>query len=222
MRVTTVAKARQDAGTCGKCGATLGAGSAYRWWKSRFGPKRVRCMARTCDPKPSELVTNEVTSAALGIAETTEDAIGGAESVGEVNDAMEEAASNIQSDVIEACEEKMSNIESGFGHTDIPAYAEIEERKDEYESWMSAVEGWQGDDIDLTVVVKDAEGVEWSVDYAPGDNCFSEEDALAAVVEAEVPEASREAAVAQLREAFADALEEARSGARDALGECPA
>lgn len=76
MHVTTVNKCQKSPGTCGKCGCKIKVGDPYRWWKFRYGGKRVRCMETKCNPRGSELISNPFQSALAKITEDIEDGIG--------------------------------------------------------------------------------------------------------------------------------------------------
>lgn len=59
-KVTTVAAAAKDQGTCGKCGTKIKKGDPYRWWKFRYSPsKNKRCMAAACTPTSNDLTQSE-------------------------------------------------------------------------------------------------------------------------------------------------------------------
>lgn len=57
-RVNYVRAARRDQGSCDNCSTPLLKGQAYRWWKFRYGGKRKRCMATSCNPMPWDLTNS--------------------------------------------------------------------------------------------------------------------------------------------------------------------
>lgn len=95
MKVTTVKSARKAIGKCGKCGCELPKGSAYRWWKFRYGGKRIRCTKPGCAPKGSELVNSPYISGCMAAQESMEEALGSATCVADVQSALESAAEEI-------------------------------------------------------------------------------------------------------------------------------
>lgn len=76
MRIHIVRKSRKDQGRCSKCGTPLPVGSAYRWIKFRYGPKRVRCMRNDCRFRGSDLTTSDKMSDLYSAQEQAEDALG--------------------------------------------------------------------------------------------------------------------------------------------------
>jgi hypothetical protein len=136
-RITTVKKARKDQGECGRCHTPLPAGSAYRWWKFRYGGTHKRCMANACYPKRSELTQNEVEAMAWDIQDTT---VGPVIDFEEFEELVDDFAEQID-ELVDLIREKMDNIEAGFGHTSVPAYEELEERAYEAEDWADNVRG---------------------------------------------------------------------------------
>jgi hypothetical protein len=92
--VQTVQKARTAQGECGKCGAKIEAGTAYRWFAPFRRPKQVRCMSAACAFKRSETCNSKLSEvyAAHEDAESSVDGWDGkdlAELVGAVQDAGE-------------------------------------------------------------------------------------------------------------------------------------
>jgi len=147
MRVNRVKKSRKEQGTCGKCGVTLPAGGAYIWWKFRYGGKRKRCTKPECYPKRSDLTQNEVLTALYDLQDDIDDRIAKSGSVEDLGEIRDDAGEQIQ-EIIDVIQEKLDNIEEGFGHTSAPIYEELDSRRDEYESWMSEIEGVEFDEYD--------------------------------------------------------------------------
>lgn len=138
-RVTTVASARKDQGTCELCEKPILAGSPYQWTKSRFGPKRVRHdSCRTW--RPSELTGSAALSIAYAAQEAAEDALG--EWDREDADAARSILENLAEGLREAAEEwrtSASNIEDGFGHATYQS-DELNEKADALDSAADEVE----------------------------------------------------------------------------------
>jgi len=139
-RVNTVKSARKPQGKCSRCDAELEVGSPYIWWQFRFGPKYKRCTEPTCRPRRSELTRSEILSAAYSVEETYADDISKATCVGDLEDIQQNAASDVEA-IVELIQDKLDNIESGCGHTDLPVYEELDERRGMYEEWQQEIEG---------------------------------------------------------------------------------
>lgn len=143
MRVTTVQAARKPQGTCGRCGITIDKGDSYRWWKFRYGGRRIRCTKPTCAPKRSELTQNEVLGTAWDLADSDLPVMG------EPDDFDEQVADAVNTigEILDMIQEKMDNIEQGFGHTSVPAYEELEYQQSDIEDWQQTVEALASDDF---------------------------------------------------------------------------
>lgn len=117
----------------GGCGRTIEKGEQYRFWAPRYGARQTRCM--TCPPPSRSALTNsEILSTAWDIADGSIEA----EDQSDLESQRDELAERV-GEIVEMIEEKMGNIESGFGHTDLPIYSELEERRDGYEQWQEAI-----------------------------------------------------------------------------------
>lgn len=161
--VTTVKAARKDQGTCGRCGDPIPVGAPYVHWSFRFGGKYKRCAKPSCAPRASELTQNETRSAAYAL---TEEEIA-FDNYDDFEEAVQDYAQRILDEVLETIQEKMDNIESGFGHTDLDAYYNLEEQYGEVEQWAENVER-----------VTDQQ------DWLDGDGEFMAEEAREALIEA--------------------------------------
>ena len=146
--VKLVKRARKAQGKCGKCNEVLSIGSPYRWWKFRYGGRYVRCTKSECFPRPSELTQSEFRSAAYSIQENNEDAVTSADDVDALESLRDDIASQIEEEVVSSLQDKLDEIESGFGHTEIPIYGEMEERKEAFEGWQQEVEGVDFEEFD--------------------------------------------------------------------------
>ena len=155
-RVTTVLKARKSPGECGKCGVEIKPGAAYRWWKFRYGGKRVRCMV--CPgPRASELTNNDKLSQCYAAGEALDDALRAFERDYDL-DALRGAAEDAGSEVRaagEAYRESADNIESGFGHETEQSqeFAQkadnLESKADEIESCISDLEAFDEEGVKI-------------------------------------------------------------------------
>lgn len=65
-------------------------------------------------------------------------------------EAMRDDAVERIEELVDLIDEKLSNIEDGMGHTDVPVYYDLEERRDMYDEWRDAVEA-----VDFTDCVDD-------------------------------------------------------------------
>lgn len=74
-RVTFVKKAQKAQGTCGKCDTKIAIGDSYRWWKFRYGGRRVRCAKPECAPKASDLTQSAFYSQLYSIQDALDAAI---------------------------------------------------------------------------------------------------------------------------------------------------
>lgn len=193
-RVTTVNKARKAQGSCGKCGAKIKKGDSYRWWKFRYGGRRVRCMKPECAPKASDLTQSAFYGTLYSIEESLSDAIAAFESGGEPDDLAGElrtAADDLRN-LGEECGSSLENMPEGLQQGDTGQM--LENRRDECESKADEMES----------AADELEGLELWDDSA----AFAESEGL-------TPEdsESEEAFQSRLEEAMEAANEETRSGA---------
>jgi len=138
MRINSVKKSRDDQGRCGKCSEALPAGSAYRWIKGRYGPRKVRCMKPECSFRPSEMTESKMADV-YGAQESVEDFMiewSPGAGVGDVQSACSDAAEAIRS----VAEEYREAAEAMGG-----AGSEMEDKASELESWSDDVENAAND-----------------------------------------------------------------------------
>jgi hypothetical protein len=170
---------------CGACGKDVEKGTRYRSWTPRYGPAHYR--HATCPSPPrSALTGSEILSTAWDIADQEVEVVDDAEAF---DDQVSEIAEAI-GDLVDLIQEKQDNLESGFGHTSIPAWEELDERRYEYEAWQQEVEGLNGDDFtdtDTDECAEDECGLSVD-DHDDADHDFKEpfdgESARDALVEA--------------------------------------
>lgn len=74
-RVTFVKKAQKAQGACGKCSTKIAVGDSYRWWKFRYGGKRIRCGKPECAPRASDLTQSAFYSQLYSIQDALDAAI---------------------------------------------------------------------------------------------------------------------------------------------------
>ena len=167
-RITNVQHA-QKATKCGRCGVTIAAkdraagvlGDPYRWAKPRAGKfargaKLVRCMATTCNFRPSEM-----TSSKMGTIYDAQEEFGltGEASVGDIRSALEEFA-GVVNEVAQEYRDSASNIEEGFGHTTSQS-EELESKADDLEGWAEEV-----GNVALEELESEYDGLEYCRDVA--------------------------------------------------------
>lgn len=119
MKLNHVIKAQKTT-KCGKCGKEIAKGDSYRWWKFRYGGRRVRCMDSACSPRPSEMINSPFLSTAASLAEGLEDAVASFESdldVDALQGAVEEAASGFR-ELGEEAQGSFDNMPEGLQQGD--------------------------------------------------------------------------------------------------------
>jgi hypothetical protein len=137
MRVTTVQKARKPQGECDKCREPIKAGDGYLWWKFRYGGTRRRCLKPECAPKPWDLTQNDTLAAAWMLSA---EEVPTFETADDFEEARDDLANRVRDEVLELIQEKMDNIEQGFGHTGTASYEEQEGMYGEVERWSDDIE----------------------------------------------------------------------------------
>ena len=146
-RVMIVKKAQKNQGECGKCGAKIKKGDGYKWWKFRYGGRRVRCLKPECSPKPSDLTQSEFYGTLYAIQESVETALDDFRNGGEPGDlasALNDAASELR-ELGEECQGKLDNMPEGLQQGDTGQLLEnraqeCEGKADELESAASEIE----------------------------------------------------------------------------------
>lgn len=184
-RVNEVAKARKSPGSCGKCSKPIKKGSAYRWWKFRFGGgKRIRCTA--CPrPRQSELTNSDKLSRCYAAGEAIQDAIDAFWKDGDIEglrSAMEGAAQELE-EVAEEYRDSASAVENGMNNR-MPICDELEEKADnldgkaqEIEDAASSLEDFEEDEAKAAAEEEAGEAM------ADTEGDKVDESALAAKVE---------------------------------------
>jgi len=194
-RVNHVKKCRKDQGACGRCGAPLPVGSAYRYWEFRYGGRHVRCMKAECNPRASELTQSKL-SEVYAAQEDGEQNIHDWDGVDieDLKGYLSEAAERIREVGQEYQDAADAINETAEGS---PIAEENEERASELESWAEELDGWEpNEDWDEESKREEARD---SLDDEATDKDVDEE-------------------LANLREAW---VEDARTEADDLLANCP-
>lgn len=155
-RVTTVKKAQKSPGVCGACAVNIEVGDSYRWWKFRYGAKRVRCAKSECTPKSSDLTQSAFYGALYGIQETVESALstlGAGGNLGECISELSGAAEELRS-LGEECRESLDNMSEGLQQGDTGQL--LETRADECESKADELEAAASDLENVELVEADS------------------------------------------------------------------
>jgi hypothetical protein len=131
-RVNVVAHARKPQGQCGKCGVKINKGDPYRWWKFRYGGRRVRCMKAECSPRPSDLTSSDKISTLLAAAE---------DFTAELAQALDDLKSDLESSGDEA-----ENVGSEYSDSasNVGEYFSGSEQESNLEDMASSCEEWSG------------------------------------------------------------------------------
>lgn len=216
MKINEVKKARDDQGTCGRCGTALPAGSAYRWIKGRYSARKVRCLESACRFRPSEMTESKL-SAAYAAQETLEGFMAewsNDDGIDNVKDACSEAAESIR----EVGQEYGDAAEAMGG-----AGEEMQEKADNLESWADEIESAGNDREDFEesyddlIECPECHGGESHDDSAEhkGEGKYA---CKACKHEFELAADEVRNGDGQTREEWAD---EVRSAVEDAIGNCP-
>lgn len=218
MRVTTVEKCQKDQGKCDKCGKEIKAGQKYKWWKFRYGGKRIRC-GECPMPRQSELTQSKM-GGVYAAQENAEDAIAAfrgsdSDTADDLTSALESAAEDIRS-VGEEYRESAQNIEDGFNHR-TQMCDDLEEKADALDSCADELESATSDfeDFDKEAVegVEDETLAEELGDY-PKDG---DEEEIKKFIKANEA-AIEESRVEKIEEARQEWIDEQASKAEDAIG----
>lgn len=154
-RVTTVNKAQKDQGACGKCGNEIKVGSSYRWWKFRYGGRRVRCAKPECAPKASDLTQSAFYSTLADLTDRLQGALDDFRGGGDASDLSSEL-SDIASEVRtlgEECQEKLDNMPEGLQQGDTGQLLqtraeECDSKADDLENAASELDSFEISDDD--------------------------------------------------------------------------
>ena len=125
---------------CRQCGHEIAVGEAYKHFTKRFSPTVFFCSEHS--PKGSDLVGGKAGDL-LRIGEDLDDSLNGAETVEDIESALDTAVQEAN-DLAEQLAESASNIEDGFGHSTMMS-EEIQGRADEIETWVGELESAKDD-----------------------------------------------------------------------------
>lgn len=142
-RVTVVKSANKPAGKCGRCGVEIKKGDSYKWWKFRYGGKRIRCAAPACHPKPSDLTQSAFLGTLYDIQETLSEGIG-TDDLGEMAGALRDAAEQFR-DLGGECQGSLENMPEGLQQGDTGQL--LQDRSDRCEEIADELES-AADEID--------------------------------------------------------------------------
>jgi hypothetical protein len=129
---------RKAAGSCSRCRDDIKAGDAYRWWKFRFGGKRIRCMKARCAPRPSDLTQSKMSSV-YAAQENVDDVLMDWDTIDldDVRGPLEELIDEVET-IGEEYQEAADNQRDTF--PDSPTADENEERAQQLEEWKDQLE----------------------------------------------------------------------------------
>jgi hypothetical protein len=131
-RLTIVQKSRKPFNCMGPCQKEIPTGSQYRRWRMNYRSDHVRCM-ECPTPSRSFFTTSEILGLAWDIAD--QELPSEFESYEDFEDQARDLADSIQ-EIVDVIQEKQDNIEQGFGHTEIQAWQDLDERRYLYENWQ--------------------------------------------------------------------------------------
>lgn len=146
-QVNYVQKSRKDQGTCGSCQTPLTKGSAYRWWKFRYGGKYVRCLSDKCAPRSSDLTSSDKLSRVYAAQENACDVL--SEWDGKEVDDLTSIVETMVSELEEVSQEYQASadaIRENFEES--PTADECEEKSGEIDDWISDIEGVDLDEFE--------------------------------------------------------------------------
>jgi hypothetical protein len=171
-------------------------------------------MKRECYPKRQDLTQSAIYAAAWDAQDGANDAIPGATDVDGLESIRDNTAELVD-DIANELQEKMDNIESGVGHTGLPIYDELDERRGEYERWSESIEAVEFESF-----------VDWWDSNVNGETCPEcqgelkfevEDDGLGSVKCL----AGCFVSADDWRDKVDEWLEEQRQALRDVVDECP-
>jgi len=168
-RVTTVAKARKDVGTCGKCGAPIKKGDKYLWWQFAFSRKSIRCDKTECYPKARDLTRSEWAQRVADFSDRVGEIIANATdaeslSPDDIACELEEFAQEVR-DFGQEQQDKFDNMPEGLQQGDTGQL--LEERAQLMESAADEIEAIASTISDLTLIdVEDGSALK---DFAASD-----------------------------------------------------
>jgi len=143
-RVITVKKARKDQGTCGKCGEPIRAGDAYRWWKFRYGGKRIRCSKPECAPGRADLTQSDFWISVYGL----EDDLAAAATREDIEGVVEQIR-----ELAEEQQDKLYNMPEGLQEGDTGQL--LQDRAQYLEDWAQEMEDAVADEEDAVNAAQD-------------------------------------------------------------------
>ena len=163
-KVTHVAKAMKDAGTCCKCRAAIKAGEPYKWFANLIGRTSIKKkFCANCRVRSSDLTTSDKLSRLYAAQESIEDILTGDDFTAlkaVAPDALQ-CAANEAREVGQEYQESFDNMPDGLQQGDTGQ--RIEEMANNCESWADELES-AINEVDGIEVDEEAEnGVEAAV-----------------------------------------------------------
>jgi len=213
MHVVTVKKARKDQDNCQNCGKEIKRGDSYKWAKSRFGPKLVKCT--DCNFRPSEL-----TSSRMGtIYDAQEDineqiAVWESDESSDLSSILEEFASTVR-EVAEEYTESAENMPESLQES--PVAEECREKADELEGWADELESVDFEDFEFDEEASredNQDAAEAAADDLKKTQTIAERDKF-------IEEFLVDAIEGERQDAFEQWAEEQRNAATEAVDNCP-
>lgn len=134
MRINQVQSARKEQ-TCGKCRNKIKRGDPYRWAKSRYGPKMVRCTNPACGFRPTDLSSSKTAQIEEAI-EDAQESIATADNLDDIKQYLQDVA-DIAREVGGEYREASDQWAQGQGHE------EWTEKADACESFADDLESWE-------------------------------------------------------------------------------
>ena len=179
-RINRVQRSR-SARQCSACGGAIAKGEPYIWVKSRYGPRRERCVKPECQFRQSELTSSEKLSQFYGAQENIEDAVDAFRKcdgkdafsdalkclIGEIESARDEIT-----EVSEQYEESAQNMDEYF-----PGSSQVDEIREKAENAQTVVDEIDtaldqihdreiGDDEEFDDVVEEVVGEIENIDFS--------------------------------------------------------
>jgi hypothetical protein len=147
MGVKHVKRSRK-AWRCGRCGAKIEIGDAYRWYKINFGVKQTRCMGDDCYFRSSEMTSSDKLSQLYGAQESAQENISDwdSEELEDLKSILEEAASEIRQ-VGEEYQASADAIHENFSES--ATADECEEKAQECDGWADEIESVDFEDFEF-------------------------------------------------------------------------
>lgn len=142
-RVFTVNNNRKEL-VCDNCRNTILKGAGYRWTKSRYGPRKVRCLKASCEFRPSDLSSSKAAIIHDAINNAREEIL-----TAELQDDIQSILQSVADTAHEVADEYQSASDAWAGGSN----EEFQEKADQCTSFADELEGWSfnGEESEETV-----------------------------------------------------------------------